>query len=175
TRWPGRIVRPPRGSSSGGASTAAAVSPPTAAGSASSSAQPRASTATTTRAAAAPPITTARRRQMTAFTARNARSSRRDGLRQRLDELLELAGRPALERLAVLLVGGDHGVAVVPVQARLGVQPERAAGALGHRGEHLGARVAAVGAGVAEHDHGGARVQVVLDEHQELAPDAPVV
>src|SRR6185295_16463382 len=42
---------------------------------------------------------------------------------QRLDEVLELRGRPALERLAVALVGGDHGVAVVPVEPRLGIEP----------------------------------------------------
>ena len=54
-----------------------------------------------------------------------------DGPRQRAHEVLELRGRPALERRAVLLVGGDHRVAVVPVQARLGVQPERAPGARG--------------------------------------------
>src|SRR5262249_22419271 len=40
-------------------------------------------------------------------------------------EVLELGGRPALERRAVLLVGGDHRIAVVPVQPWLRVQPER--------------------------------------------------
>src|SRR5436190_846105 len=55
----------------------------------------------------------------------------RDRLGQRLDELLELPGRPALERLAPRLVGGDDRVAVVPVQPRLGVQPERAPRLLG--------------------------------------------
>src|SRR5919204_3624075 len=81
---------------------------------------------------------------------------------QRLDELLELAGGPALERAAIPLVRGDDRVAVVPVQSRLGVQPERAPRLLGHLREHVGARIAAVGARIAEHDDGGARVQVVL-------------
>src|SRR6478752_4614468 len=94
---------------------------------------------------------------------------------QRLDEVLELPGRPALVGVAVRLVGGDHGVAVIPVELRLRVQPERAAGLLGDVGEDVGARVAAVGAGVAEDDHGRARVQVVLDHLQELAPHAAVV
>src|SRR3954471_24928474 len=98
-----------------------------------------------------------------------------DRPRQRLDEVLELAGRPALEGLAPRLVGGDHRVAVVPVQARLGVEPERAARLLGDQSEQVRARVPAVGARVAEHDHGGTRVQVVLDELLELAPHAPVV
>src|SRR5947208_13387397 len=44
--------------------------------------------------------------------------------RQRLDELLELIRGPALEGLAERLIGGDHRVAVVPVQPRLGIQPE---------------------------------------------------
>ena len=39
-----------------------------------------------------------------------------------------VVGAPAFERGAVLLVGGDHAVTVVPVQPRLGVQPERAPG-----------------------------------------------
>jgi hypothetical protein len=67
---------------------------------------------------------------------------------------------PALEdAVAVALVGGHHRVAVVPVEARLGVQPERAAGACSaDRGEDLGVRLAAVGARVAEHDHRRARV-----------------
>src|SRR5919204_5774190 len=66
---------------------------------------------------------------------------------ERLDELLELARGPALECAAVAFVRGDDGVAVVPVQVRLGVQPERAAGLLRHLREHVGAWVAAVGAG----------------------------
>src|SRR5919107_1817754 len=37
-----------------------------------------------------------------------AASAARHGPGERLDEVLELAGRPALERLAVALVGGDH-------------------------------------------------------------------
>src|SRR3954454_21503819 len=89
---------------------------------------------------------------------------------QRLDEVLELAGRPALEGLAPRLVGGDHRVAVVPVQARLGGQPERAARPLGDGGEDVGARVAPVGARVAEHDPRRPRVQIVLDDLAELAP-----
>ena len=65
--------------------------------------------------------------------------------------------------VAVALVGGHHRVAVVPVQARLGVEPEGAPGALGDPGEDLGVRLAAVGARVAEHDHGRARVEVLGD------------
>src|SRR3954452_20142109 len=95
--------------------------------------------------------------------------------RQRLDEVLELLGRPALVGLAVLLVGRDHRVAVVPIQPRLGVQPEGAARLGGDLGEDVGAWVAAVGAGVAEHDDRRTRVQVVLDLLAELAPDAAVV
>src|SRR4051812_42221548 len=98
-----------------------------------------------------------------------------DRPRKRLDELLELPRRPALEGLAPRLVGGDHRIAVVPVQARLGIEPERAAGLLGDQSEQVRARIAAVGARVAEHDHGGAGVQVVLDELLELAPHAAVV
>ena len=90
----------------------------------------------------------------------------RNRARQRLDEVLELLGGPALEGLAVLLVGGDHRVAVVPVQPRLGVQPERAPGLGGDLGEDVGARVAAVRARVAEDDDRRARVQVVLDERR---------
>ena len=53
---------------------------------------------------------------------------------ERVHEALELLGGPALEdAVAVGLVGGHHRVAVVPVQARLGVDPERAAGALATR------------------------------------------
>src|ERR671916_285258 len=73
--------------------------------------------------------------------------------RERLDEVLQLARGPALERLAVVLVRRDDRVAVVPVQARLGVQPEGASGARGHLGEDVGARVAAVGARVTEDYH----------------------
>src|SRR3954466_16175608 len=98
-----------------------------------------------------------------------------DRPRQRLDEVLELAGRPALEGLAPRLVGGDHRIAVVPVQPRLGVEPERPPGLLGDRGEDVGARGAPVRARVAEHDHGRARMKIVLDEPPELLPDAPVV
>ena len=87
-----------------------------------------------------------------------------------------MSGRPALEgAVAVALVGGHHRVAVVPVELRLGVEPEQPAGALGDLGEDLGVRLAAVGAGVAEHDHGRARVEVVGDLGQELEPDAAVV
>src|SRR5918995_162837 len=49
---------------------------------------------------------------------------------QRLDEIIELARGPALVGVAEALVAGDHRVAVVPVQARLRVKPERAAGAI---------------------------------------------
>src|ERR1041384_6817717 len=46
-------------------------------------------------------------------------------------EVLQVAGGPALEgAVAVALVGGHHRVAVVPVELRLGVEPEEAAGAL---------------------------------------------
>src|ERR1700734_1959566 len=58
-----------------------------------------------------------------------------DRLRQRLDELFELVGAPAFEGGAVLLVGGDHAVAVVPVQPWLGVEPEGPAGLGGDRRE----------------------------------------
>src|SRR3954454_6975273 len=102
-------------------------------------------------------------------------SATADRLGQRLDELLELLGRPALEGLAVLLVGGDDRVAVVPVQPRFGVQPEGAPRALGDAREDVGARVAAVRARVAEHDDGRAWVQLVLDLLAELGPDAAVV
>ena len=64
---------------------------------------------------------------------------------------------------------------VVPVQLRLGVEPVRAPGARGDLAEHLGRRLAAVGARIAEHDDRGPRVQVVLDQRAKLAPDAPVV
>ena len=73
------------------------------------------------------------------------------------------------------LVGGHHRVAVVPVEARLGVEPEGAPGALGDLGEDLGVRLAAVGAGVAEDDHRRARVEVLGDLLEELEPDAAVV
>src|SRR5665648_359458 len=78
-----------------------------------------------------------------------------DRTSERLHEILELGGGPALERGAPLLIGGDHRVAVVPVETRLGVQPERAARSHRYLPEQVGARVAAVGAGVAEHDHRG--------------------
>ena len=78
--------------------------------------------------------------------------SRRDRPRERLDEVLELARRPALERLAVALVRGDDAVAVVPVQPRLGVEPERAPGARGDCREDVRPRVAPVRARVAEDD-----------------------
>src|ERR1700754_3239631 len=74
-----------------------------------------------------------------------------------VDEVLQVAGRPALEgAVAVALVGGHHRVAVVPVELRLRVEPEEPAGALGDLGEDLGVRLAPVGARVAEHDHGRA-------------------
>src|SRR3954464_14341852 len=79
-------------------------------------------------------------------------SAARHGPGERLDEVLELAGGPALERLAVALVGGDDAVAVVPVQARLRVEPERAPGPRSHAGEDVRPRVAPVRARVAEHD-----------------------
>src|SRR6476659_6717369 len=73
-------------------------------------------------------------------------------------EGLEMAGGPALEGGgAVALIGGHHRVAVVPVQARLRVEPEGPPGALADAGEDLGMRLAAVGASIAEHDHGRAR------------------
>src|SRR3954451_23736563 len=95
--------------------------------------------------------------------------------RERLDEVLELLGRPALEGLAVLLVGRDDRVAVVPVEPRLGVQPEGPSRALGDAREDVGARVAPVRARVAEHDDGRTRVQLVLDLLAELGPDPAVV
>src|SRR3984957_2528835 len=98
-----------------------------------------------------------------------------DGARQGANEVLERRGRPALEGRAELLVGGYYRVAVVPVEPRLWVEPEGAPGARGDLGEDVGTRVAPVGARVAEHDHGRARVQVVLDLRQELRPNAAVV
>src|SRR3954466_908137 len=83
-------------------------------------------------------------------------------------EVLELARGPALVGVAVLLVGGNDGVAVVPVQPRLGVEPERAARLRGDRAEDLRGGVAAVGARVAEDDHGRSRVELVLDLVAEL-------
>src|SRR4051794_29958019 len=111
----------------------------------------------------------------TSIDARASGALARDRPSQRLDELLELRRRPALEGLAVRLIGLDHGIAVVPVQPRLGVEPERATRLLGHRREDVGARVAAVGARVAEDDHGRPRMKIVLDELAELLPDPPVV
>src|SRR5947209_2041320 len=83
---------------------------------------------------------------------------------QDLDELLELIGPPALERGAVTLVGGDHAVAVVPVEPGLGVQPERPPSLGSDGGEQVIARRAAVRACVAADDDGRARVQLVLDQ-----------
>ena len=114
-------------------------------------------------------------------TRRGAGSSARlirrgDAAGDDVDEVLQVPGGPALEgAVAVALVGGHHRVAVVPVELRLGVEPEEAAGALGDLGEDLGVGLAAVGAGVAEHDHGRARVELVGDLGQELEPDAAVV
>src|ERR1700751_4840642 len=46
-----------------------------------------------------------------------------------VDEVLQVPGPPALEgAVAVALVGGHNRVAVVPVEARLGVEPEEPAG-----------------------------------------------
>src|SRR5687768_14291352 len=96
--------------------------------------------------------------------------------RDDVHELLQVLGGPALEsRGAVLLVSGHDRVAVVPVELRLGVEPERPAGSVGDLGEDLGVRLAAVGARVAEHDHGRARVEVLGDLGIELAPDPAVV
>src|SRR5215210_4715576 len=53
-------------------------------------------------------------------------------------ELLQVLGRPAFEgAVAVALVGRHHRVTVVPVELRLGVEPEQPAGALGDAGEDL--------------------------------------
>src|SRR6202042_1044938 len=68
-----------------------------------------------------------------------------------------------------------HRVAVVPVELRLGVQPEEPAGPLGDPGEDLGVRLAAVGAGGPRNGQGRARVEVFGDLGQELEPDAAVV
>ena len=44
-----------------------------------------------------------------------------------VDEVLQVPGRPALEgAVAVALVGRHHRVAVVPVELRLGIEPEEA-------------------------------------------------
>ena len=117
------------------------------------------------------------RRRMPPAAVTSARAGRRLlQVRDRVHEHLELLGRPALEdAVAEGLVGGHDRVAVVPVEARLGVDPEGAAGALGHLRQHLGVRLAAVGAGVAEDDHRRARVEVVHDLVEELQPDAAVV
>src|SRR3954462_12206417 len=83
-------------------------------------------------------------------------------VRQRVHEALELLRRPALEHaVAVGLVGADHAVAVVPVELRLGVHPEGAAGARADRPERALVGLAAVRAGVAEDDDRLARVEVV--------------
>ena len=93
-----------------------------------------------------------------------------------VDEVLQVPGRPALEgAVAVALVGGHHRVAVVPVELRLRVEPEQAPGPFGDLGEDLGVGLAAVGAGVAEDDHGRARVELVGDLAEELEPDPAVV
>src|SRR5215208_2758317 len=73
------------------------------------------------------------------------------------------------------LVRRHHRVAVVPVELRLGVEPECATRALRDLLEDLGVRLAAVRARVAEHDHRGARAEVVDDLLQELEPHAPVI
>src|SRR4051794_13712497 len=96
--------------------------------------------------------------------------------RDHVDEVFEMLGRPTLEHGgAVRLVRGHHRVAVVPVELRLGVEPEGAAGAVGDLGERRGVWLAAVGARVAEHDHRGARVEVLGDLGAELEPHAAVV
>src|SRR5205085_12304910 len=62
-------------------------------------------------------------------------------------ELLQVLGGPAFEgAVAVGLVCGHHRVAVVPVQARLGIEPEGPARALGDRAEGAGVGFATVGA-----------------------------
>src|SRR5437016_14115001 len=96
--------------------------------------------------------------------------------RDHVHEALEVAGGPALERRgAVALVGGHHGVAVVPVQARLRIEPKSAPGALADAPEDLGVGLAAVGAGIAEHDPRRARAEVVDDLLEELEPHPSVV
>src|SRR6185503_13878312 len=100
----------------------------------------------------------------------------RSGPGDDVDEVLEVLGRPAFERLGrVRLVGGHHRVAVVPVEARLRVQPEGPAGALGEAGEGGGVGVAPVRPRVAEDDHGRAGVEVGGDLLEELEPDPAVV
>src|SRR5680860_611854 len=115
---------------------------------------------------------------LTAVTdaAAEAASVRRgDAAGDHVDEVLQVAGGPALEgAVAVALVGGHHRVAVVPVEPRLGVEPEEAAGPLRHLGEDLGVRLAAVGAGVAEHDHGRAGVEFLTEISDELDPRSTV-
>src|SRR5436190_6050093 len=89
---------------------------------------------------------------------------------------LQVARGPALEgRRRVWLVRRHHRVAVVPVQARLGVEPEGSAGAIGDAAEGVGVGLAAVRSGVAEDDERRARVEVVADQLSELEPDAAVV
>src|ERR1700759_76849 len=76
---------------------------------------------------------------------------RRRRARDDVDEVLQVARRPALEgAVAIAFVGGHHRVAVVPVELRLRVQPEEAPGPLGDAGEDVGVWLAAVGARAAQ-------------------------
>src|SRR6185436_9562215 len=96
--------------------------------------------------------------------------------RDHVHELLELLRGPAFEHaVAVGLVGLHHRVAVVPVQTRLGIEPEGAPGAVRDVPENARMRLAAVRARVAQHDHGRAGVEVVPGALEELAPHAAVV
>src|SRR5680860_773263 len=97
-----------------------------------------------------------------------------------VDEVLQVAGGPALEgAVAVALVGGHYRVAVVPVEPRLGVEPEEAAGPLRHLGEDLGVRLAAVGAGVADvsgyTDYGRVWLEFLTEISDELDPRSTVI
>src|SRR5437763_795168 len=96
-------------------------------------------------------------------------------VRERLDEPLKLVCAPALEGRAMLLVAGDHGIAVVPVEARLRVQPEGATRQRSDGSEHVLTGRAPVGARVAEHDHGRAGVKLGFYQRQELTPDPAVI
>src|SRR5207302_9279967 len=74
--------------------------------------------------------------------------------RDHVYELLELLGRPALEdSVAVRLVGGHHRIAVIPVQAGLGIEPEHAAGELRDTPEHGRVRLPPVRSPIAEDDY----------------------
>src|SRR5262245_45388019 len=93
-----------------------------------------------------------------------------------VDEVLEVLRGPALEGpVAIGLVGRHHRVAVVPVELRLRIEPEGAAGVLGDPPEGGGVWLTTIGSRVAEHDDGRARSELIGDLLAELEPDPAVV